>query len=298
MKTLLPKDALSALTLARLRALNAVMETGSFSAAGRRMAVSQATISQQLRDLERALKTSLFKRVANDMVPTALCQDIYKTSREIEDAGLRIAKILSQHSILEQGELRVGLGNPLPGMALVGAFQEYFPNVNVKIEMGSWGKIFQAVTEGRVDVAVLPEVPDAPRFKRRKIQSQSVVAIVHPTHPLAGREEVSCLDLLSERLIFRTAGSSTQRVVDEAFRHAALSPRASIVLDTRDGVLDAVVHKLGVGFMWSKGASRVDGFVQIPCREMRKERADYVFSLSSTEGTLPEVFFAFDAQKF
>lgn len=53
-------------------------------------------------------------------------------------------------------------------------------------------------------------------------------------------------------------------------RGAGLIPRASIVLDTRDGVLDAVTHKRGVGFMWSKGASRLDGFVQIPCREMRK----------------------------
>lgn len=294
MKTLLPKEALAALTLARLRALNAVMETGSFSAAARRIGVSQATISQQVRDLDQALDTSLFKRVANDMVPTALCQDIYKTSRAIEEAGLRIAQILSQHSTLEQGELRVGLGNPLPGMALIGAFQGHFPNVNVTIEMGSWSKIFQAVTEGRVDVAVLPEVPDDPRFRRRKIQSQSVVAIVHPGHRLAGREEVTCLDLLQERLIFRTAGSSTQRLVDEAFRGAGLVPRASIVLDTRDGVLDAVTHRLGVGFMWSKGASRMNGFVQIPCREMRTERSDYVFALNATKGTLPEVFFAFD----
>lgn len=297
MKTLLPKDALAALTLARLRALNSVMETGSFSAAARRLGVSQATISQQVRDLEQALDTSLFKRVANDMVPTALCQDIYKISRPIEEAGLRIAQILSQHSTLEQGELRVGLGNPLPGMALISAFQGHFPNVNVKIEMGSWGKIFQAVTEGRVDVAVLPEVPDEPRFKRRKIQSQSVVAIVHPHHPLAGRDEVTCLELLQERLIFRTAGSSTQRLVDEAFKSVGLVPRASIVLDTRDGVLDAVTHRLGVGFMWSKGASRLDGFVQIACREMRNERSDYVFALNSTKGTLPEVFFAFDTQK-
>ena len=295
MKTLLPKEALAALTLARLRALNGVVETGSFSAAARRMNISQATISQQLRDLERALQAELFKRVANDMVPTKLCQDIYKTSREIEDAGERIAKILSQHSTLEQGELRVGLGNPLPGMALIAAFQAQFPNVNVHIEMGSWGKIVQAVTEGRVDVAVLPEVPDQPRFKRRKIQSQSVVVIVHPDHPLAAQAEVGCHDLVQERLIMRTSGSSTQRVVDEAFKNAGLSPRTSIVLDTRDGVLDAVAHRLGVGFMWSKGARRLDGFVQIPCREMRQERTDYVFTLQATKGTLPEVFFAFDS---
>jgi hypothetical protein len=46
--------------------------------------------------------------------------------------------------------------------------------------------------------------------------------------------------------------------------------------------------------MWNKGASRQDGFIQIPCREMHLERSDYVFTLRATKGTLPEVFFAFD----
>lgn len=295
MNSLSPKDLLPALTLSRLRALNAVMETGSFSAAARRLAVSQATISQQVRDLERTLGLDLFRRVANDMMPTPLCQQIYTLSREIEAAGQRIADLLAQHRTLEQGELRIGLGNAMPGMARIGAFQKLCPGVGVKIEMGSWGKIYEAVIEGRVDVAVLPDVPDEPRFRRRQVQSQAVVAIAHPGHPLAGRSEISCAELVSERLIFRTPGSSTQRAVDEAFRSARLSPHATIVLDTRDGVLDAVANALGIGFMWSHGTSRRDGFVPIPCREMRRERADYVFALRSARGPLHEVFFGLAA---
>lgn len=290
MKTLSAKNILSALTFSRLRALNAVMETGSFSAAARRMAVSQATVSQQIRDLERALGTDLFKRSTHDMIPTALCQQIYTTAREIEDGGLKIAELLSQHRNMEAGELRVGLGNPLPGMALIRQFRDRFPGVEVKIEMGSWGRIVEAVGEGRVDVGVLPDPPAQARFHRRKIQSQSVVAIVPPSHPLAPRTMTTCAELVSERLIFRTPGSSTQRVVDEAFRSAGLTPRSSIVMDTRDGVLDAVTQELGVGFMWSKGTSRPADLVQLPCREMHRERDDYIFSLSGISSPLPIAF--------
>ena len=245
-----------------------------------------------MRDLERALGVELFKRAGQEMLPTPLCQQIYARAREIEDTGQQIADLLAQHRNLTQGELRVGLGNAMPGMARIGAFQRLCPGVHVKIEMGSWGKIFEAVIEGRVDVAILPDVPDEPRFRREQIQSQAVVAIVHPTHALAARPEVGCAELMAERLIFRTPGSSTQRAVDTAFRRCALTPRASIVLDTRDGVLDAVANDLGVGFMWNRGTSRRDGFVQIPCREMQHERADYVFCLRSAKGPLHEVFFA------
>lgn len=294
MKTLSPKETLSVLTLSRLRALNAVMETGSFSAAARRMGVSQATVSQQIRDLERALGTDMFKRAANDMVPTRLCQQIYPLSREIEDGGSQIAELLSQHHSMDSGELRIGLGNPLPGMALIRKFRDRFPGVEVKIEMGSWGRIVEAVGEGRVDVGVLPEPPEQARFQRRKIQSQSVVAIVPPTHRLAPCTMISCAELVSERLIFRTSGSSTQRVVDDAFRSADLIPRPSIVMDTRDGVLDAVTQELGVGFMWSKGASRPADLVQIPCREMHRERDDYLFSLSGNSAPLTTAFMVSD----
>jgi DNA-binding transcriptional LysR family regulator len=294
MKNLSSKDIRSVLTLSRLRALNAVMETGSFSAAARRMGVSQATVSQQIRDLERALGTDMFKRAANDMVPTRLCQQIYPLSREIEDGGSQIAELLSQHQSMDSGELRIGLGNPLPGMALIRKFRDRFPGVEVKIEMGSWGRIVEAVGEGRVDVGVLPEPPDQARFQRRKIQSQSVVAIVPPTHRLASCTMISCAELVSERLIFRTSGSSTQRVVDDAFRSADLIPRPSIVMDTRDGVLDAVTQELGVGFMWSKGASRPADLVQIPCREMHRERDDYLFSLSGNSAPLTTAFMVSD----
>ena len=123
------------------------------------------------------------------------------------------------------------------------------------------------------------------------VQRQSVVAIFHPTHPLANRSVVDCLDLMSERLIFRTAGSSTQKVVDEGFRRAALKPRPSIVMDTRDGVMDAVSHDLGVGFMWSKGASRQAELAQVPCREMSQERIDHLFALHTTASVLTEAFF-------
>ena len=74
-----------------------------------------------------------------------------------------------------------------------------------------------------------------------------MVAIVHPNHPLARVKRISCADLAKHRLVFRTKQSSTQRVVDRAFRAAGVKPKPEIVLDTRDGVFEAVANELGVG---------------------------------------------------
>ena len=56
-------DLPSGLTLSRLRALTAVAEEGSFSAAARRIGVSHSAVAQQIRDLERAHEIHLFDRV-------------------------------------------------------------------------------------------------------------------------------------------------------------------------------------------------------------------------------------------
>ena len=47
---------------------------------------------------------------------------------------------------------------------------------------------------------------------------------------------VTCERLMAEPLIFRTRGSSTQRVVDRAFRAAGFEPVPFLTLDTRDAV--------------------------------------------------------------
>lgn len=56
-------------------------------------------------------------------------------------------------------------------------------------------------------------------------------------------------DLMTERLIFRSEGSSTQKVVDRYFRGNDVTPAAYLMLNTRDGVYEAVANGMGVGFV-------------------------------------------------
>lgn len=279
------------LTLARARVLTAVVETGSFSAAARALGQSQASVSQQLRDLEAAFGVVLVERRGRDMVPTALCQQLHAISRRMLANEAEAVNLLLSHRDLQEGELRIGLGNAMPGMALIGRFQRAFPTISLEIEMGSWGKITEAVTEGRVHLGILPDVPDDARFRREPCMSQRVVAVVPPAHPLAGRARLNCGQLMSERLIFRTRGSSAQRIVDTAFRRAGLAPQPAIRLDTRDGVLDAVANDLGIGFAWNRGTSRRDGFVTIRCDGMDAERTDWLFAQRQARSQLTELFF-------
>ena len=279
------------LTSSRIRAVNAVYNAGSFSQAAAQLGISQPAVAQQIRDLEADFGITLFDRRGNGLAPTGLCRQLVAVTSHIQGMEMQAVAILSQHKDLQGGELRIGLGNSMPGMALISAFQSLYANIEIGVELGSWSSIIDAVVSRRVDVGVLPGVPGDGRFRREVCLRQCVVAIMHPDHPLASSKRLSCKDLINQRLVFRTKQSSTQRVVDHAFRAAGLRPRPVIVLDTRDGVFEAVANELGVGFMWEHGSSRTDKIVKIHVAEMDTKVAEHIFCLAGKRDKLVELFF-------
>ncbi len=278
------------LTSARVRAFNAVLETGSFSAAAKKLGLSQPAITQSVRDIEREANVTLFERSGRTIAPTALSTELYRLTAESERCETEASRLLKQHANLETGTFQIGLGNSMPGMALIREFRRRFPGVQVKVELGSWVKIIAAVVEQRVDLGVLPNVPDDGRFARKVCVKQDVVAIVAEDSSLAQLAKTSCVELMRHPLIFRTATSSTQKVVDRGFHAAGLSPRPTMVLDTRDGVHEAVANGLGIGFMWELGSSRKDGIRKLRVVDFEQSHPEHVFHLAARSNPLIAAF--------
>jgi LysR family transcriptional regulator, low CO2-responsive transcriptional regulator len=173
------------LTSSRMRAVNAVFDAGSFSRAARRLGLSQPAITQQVRGLENHFGVTLFERRGSKLMPTALCREFVAVTSQLHGIEAQALAVLRQNDALKGGELRIGLGNAMPGMALISAFHRLYPNIQIAVEMGNWASIIDAVVDQRVDVGVLPDVPSDNRFRRKVCVRQGVVAIVHPNHPLA-----------------------------------------------------------------------------------------------------------------
>jgi DNA-binding transcriptional LysR family regulator len=269
-----------ALTSSRVRALNAVVEEGGFTAAARRLGVSQPAITQHIRELQQEFGVVLFEKHRNAVVPTALCRDLYRITQDLRRLEDDAVALLRQYQAIERGALRVGLANAMPGMRLIGAFQARHPGISVHVEMGSWGRIMDAIVEQRIDVGVLPDVPDDPRFRRVACAEQDVVALLHPDHPLAERTSLDLRDLARERLVFRTPESCTQKVLGAAFARAGLAPSPALVVDSPDGVVEAVANRLGIGFVFRSATTRADGLMRIPVADLLGNVKEHVFHLA------------------
>jgi len=284
-------DLPSGLTLSRLRALTAVAEEGSFSAAARRIGVSHSAVAQQIRDLERAHEIHLFDRVRGVLRPTPACLELCDIGNRIQAAERDAARVLARRGPSGKHRLRVGLGNSMPGIAIVGRVLAQHPTLTVTVDSGSHQDIMAAVSRREVDVAVLPDLPPDPRFRRAPVLTQEVVAITSPDTPMARRETVTLAELAASPLVFRSPGSSTQKLVDRGFRHAGLSPEPRLIADTRDAVYEAVAVGVGVGFMWRYGTYRSDVVRRLTVPEFRSTVDEVVFALSDESNALVDLFF-------
>jgi len=282
----------ASLTSARFRALNAVYDEGSYSAAARRLEMSQPAISQAVQDLEKAFSVKLFMRRGRRLVATDFCMELAPLIEEIcqlEDAAL---SLLQRGERLESGILRVGIGNLMPAMALIGSFQKRFPNIQVQVHYAVFSDIIDAVLERRVDVGILPNLPKDGRFHSQVCLSQDIVALIPFDHPLAASQQVNIAELMNERLIFQIKGSVTQKMVDAVFKNAGLSPQASLILETGGEVFEAVTNRLGIGFMWRHGTSRKDGVRRVPIKEINTLFDEVVFRRTDTADSIVNLFFS------
>ena len=281
-----------ALSMPALQALRSVAETGSFAAAARQLGITAPGVSQHIRALEKSYAVSLFSRSNGNLRPTPLCEKVCDVVERVLEEQSALERVLRQHGSLKNGELSVGLGNAMPGLSLVAAFNRQYPDVHLKITTGSYQKIMRAVLDHSVDVGILPSIPKDQRFRRKVLLANEVIAIVHPDSALAVLQSVTAYNLANERLIFRAEGSSTQKVVDRYFRDHGQSPSAYLTLDTRDGVYEAVANGMGIGFVWKTSSGRRDDVVPINLSGGTTSSSEVVFSPIDRDMKTLDAFFS------
>lgn len=246
------------LSISALNALRTVAETGSYSAAARKLDLSQPAVSQQIRKIEKDYGVVLFHRTNGQLLATPFCERACDAVERMMLEHGTLERMFRHNGTLAKGELTVGLGNSMPGMTLIAAFNKSYPAVSLTVTTGSFQTIMRAVMAHRVDVGILPDVPKDPRFRRKLLLTNQVVAIAPLDHSFAGKRSIGCDQLLREKLIFRSDGSSTQKALDRYFRANGVDPTPFLTLDTRDGVYEAVVNGMGIGFVWETGTGRND----------------------------------------
>ena len=115
-----------------------VAETGSLSAAARRLNVSQPTVGRRIEQLEEQLGTLLFNRTARGLVLTKVGEGILGHAKQMEEGALAIERIATGANQELQGNVRISLIEDL-GIQWIpqklNEFHKEFPQLAIEVNI-------------------------------------------------------------------------------------------------------------------------------------------------------------------
>ncbi|WP_119270295.1 LysR family transcriptional regulator [Taklimakanibacter deserti] len=174
-------------TLDQLQVLLAVAETGSFSAAGRKLNRAQSVISYTIANLEAQLGVKLFEREGTrEPQLTEMGKAVLEDARRMSGVLQRIRSRVEHHARGLESEVALSIDVTLPAPVLIAvlkAFEAKFPTVTLRLSVGTLGLIVDQVVKGEADIGV-GGITDAD-VRLIEIGDVTLVPVAAPDHPLA-----------------------------------------------------------------------------------------------------------------
>ena len=191
--------------LRHLRYFVVVAETLSFTEAARRLAISQPPLSQQIRDLELEIGTTLIMRSSRRVTLTPAGVAFLARARQILAEASRACEEARVIGAGRTGSLDVGLTGAvlLGGLGrLVAAFQEFAPGVLVRLHEMPPSEQEAALIAGRLDLCFLRTPGADPALAAEPAWSEGVSVVLRRDHPLAARHQLALADLRDQPFVF------------------------------------------------------------------------------------------------
>jgi len=228
-------------TLDQISVFLAIVETGSFAAAGRKLGRATSAVSYAIANLESQLGLTLFTRAgASKPRLTDAGGAILADGR-----GLAIALdgLIAKARGLIQGleaEVRLVVDVMLPAKLLVKALDDFhrqYPTVGVRLQVEGLGAVTEAVLEGSAMFGVSgPLEITNDLLVRGPAGSVKLIPVAHPDHPLAGLEKVTSAEARDHVQLVLTDRSSLTRdhdfgvVAVKSWRLADLGAKHALLL--------------------------------------------------------------------
>jgi LysR family transcriptional regulator, carnitine catabolism transcriptional activator len=202
----------------QLRLVVTVARTRSFTETAAQLRISQPAVSRSIRDVERALRTQLFERTTRTV--------------EVTDAGREFATIaetilreydhgLGRFAAYQRGKAGTISLAALPSLAasllptLIRNFVSGHPDAEIRVMDGLQDEILTLVRSGVADLAVGAQtLAPTHDLTCTRIGEDPLVAVLPANDELAGRSEVTWVDLARRPFVAVAAGSSVREMTD------------------------------------------------------------------------------------
>ena len=184
----------------RARYLFEAVACGSVRAAAEKLGIVPSAVSRQIHLLEEELQLNLLERHRTGVVPTQAGQlvlDYYR--HQMANQHDMLAKVDALRG-LHSGSVSIASGEGFAQEMVCGPvrkFRDQHPGISVSLEIYGTNEILRRVKEDLAEIGLVFYAPSDPHLIARASARQPILAVVHPSHPLA-RAPHTTLQALTE----------------------------------------------------------------------------------------------------
>lgn len=179
---------LETFTLDQLRALIAVIEEGSFSAAARKLHRVQSAVSTAMANLEAQLGVPLWDRSTKVARLTDQGQAVLAAARKVCTEVDALRKLAAGMAVGTEASVSLCVDMLFPVTALVDLctqFQGEFPSVDLRVDTQTMTGVSARVLDGSATIGVASPMGVAPGLERKVLTAIQMIPVVAARHPLA-----------------------------------------------------------------------------------------------------------------
>ncbi|MFI9626140.1 transcriptional regulator CynR [Streptomyces sp. NPDC052042] len=236
--------------LRHLRYLIAVVEHGNFTRAADELHISQPTLSQQIKQLERVVGVQLLDRGGRSVRPTD-AGEVYvrharRALRELASADRAVLDVAD----LSRGHLRLAM-TPTFTAYLVGPLARWLhsrhPGITLEVRETTQDRIETSLLADELDIGIafggdhLPGIAATPLFT----ESLGLVVTAHRRDARTGRP-VPVRDLAVQRLALLSSDFATRNHIDAYFARHHVSPPIAIEANSVQALTEIVQRTEGL----------------------------------------------------
>ncbi len=196
----------------KLKTLLKVSETGNFSRAAEELSLSQPAVSKHIRALEAELGIHIFEYANKEMRLTQEGEIAVKYALRLQAIFNNMQSEL-QNAKQQIRQLTIGITHTSETNVMASVLARYavtHSRVTVKVVTGPADELYVKLSNYELDMAIVEGRVTLPRFRTLMLDTDCLMLVVPPGHPLAGRSSVTVNELKKEKLILRSPNSTTR----------------------------------------------------------------------------------------
>jgi DNA-binding transcriptional LysR family regulator len=185
------------MTLDQLRVFCAVVEHGGFRSAADALYRSQSAISIAVRNLEEELGLALFDREAYRPQLTEAGKALHRRALTILEQSADFSSLAEHLARGEEPQIRLAVSGIVPVEPLLQALNRLTimaPATHIALQIENLSGTMERLNDDDADIALADSFDDPTAYEYVELTRVSMVAVVHPDAPAAGRPSEATLD--------------------------------------------------------------------------------------------------------